>query len=339
MHPLWIKKIDEIFNSHDGLITDEYHKYEIKAFLLFGLYNLDERFAIEKRRNKESDFLSKKKEAEIAEEERIKEEEDAKEEEKTGKKKAAAPKKKDAKAPPKKGDSVPNLIPAREIQEFKSQLGFDYLIDFTVEEYVNHFLRNIIYKREDDIFELKPKSPEELEAYQKEKEEYEQRKKEEEENKGKGAKPKKDEKPPAQKSDPNAPEEEIDYLKEFDPYTTSAEKVFASPLNQENEKLLSEENSFNQEKLTKALTDLFNKINDKIKANHTSNINDANIKDKEMREDQLSDLDIRLKSLSPRKGKIEVEEYDPRLNDLEKHGKKLEKQKNQYGKVICPIVF
>lgn len=324
----FFKKIDEIFNSHDGLITDEYHKYEIKAFLLFGLYNLDERFAIEKRRNKESDFLSKKKEAEIAEEERIKEEEDAKEEEKTGKKKAAAPKKKDTKAPAKKGDAVQNLVPPRDITEFKSQLGFDYLVDFTVEEYVNHILRNIIYKREDDIFELKPKTPEELEAYQKEKEEYEQRKKEEEESKGKGAKPKKDEKAPAQKGDPNAAEEEIDYLKEFDPYTTSAEKVFASPLNQQNEKLLSEENSFNQEKLTKALTDLFNKINDKIKANHTSNINDANIKDKEMREDQLSDLDIRLKSLSPRKGKIEVEEYDPRLNDLEKHGKKLEKQKN-----------
>jgi len=47
-----------------------------------------------------------------------------------------------------------------------------------------------------------------------------------------------------------------------------------------------------------------------------------------MREEQLNDLDIRLKSLSPRKGKIEVEEYDPRLNDLQKHEKKLEKQKN-----------
>ena len=47
-----------------------------------------------------------------------------------------------------------------------------------------------------------------------------------------------------------------------------------------------------------------------------------------MREEQLSDLDIRLKSLSPRKGKIEVEEYDPRLNELEKHHKKLEKHKN-----------
>jgi len=69
----FFKKIDDLFNSHPGLITDEYHKYEIKAFLLFGLYNLDEKFAIEKRRQKESEFLSKKKEAEIAEEERIKE--------------------------------------------------------------------------------------------------------------------------------------------------------------------------------------------------------------------------------------------------------------------------
>ena len=325
----FFKKIDEIFNSHNGLITNEYHKYEIKAFLLFGLYNLDDRFAIEKRRNKESEFLSKKKEAEIAEEERIKEEEDAKEEEKTGKKKAA-PKKKDAKAQQKKGEVVQALVPLREIQEFKSKIGFDYLIDFTIEEYVKHFLRNIIYKREDDIFELKPKTPEEIEAYNKEKEEYEQRKKEEEEVKGKGAKGKKEEKPQQlQKGAENGNEEEIDYLKVFDPYNASAEKIFESPKNEEQEKLLSEENSFVPEKLTKGLTDLFNKINDKIEANYKSNTNDANIKDKEMREEQLTDLDIRLKSLSPRKGKIEVEEYDPRLNNLEKHEKKLERHKKE----------
>ena len=41
----------------------------------------------------------------------------------------------------------------------------------------------------------------------------------------------------------------------------------------------------------------------------------------------MSDLDIRLKSLSPRKGKIEVEDYDNRLNELEKHEKKLAKHK------------
>ena len=323
----FFKKIDEIFNSHNGLITDEYHKYELKAFLLFGLYKLEDKFAIEKRRNKESEFLSKKKEAEIAEEERIKEEEDAKEEEKTGKKKAPA-KKKEPKSQPKKGEPSPFLVPPREIENFKSKLGFDYLVDFTIDEYVKHFLRNIIYKREDDIFELKPKTPEELEAYNKEKEEYEQKKKEEEENKAKGAKGKKEEKAPPQKSNETGNEDEIDYLKVFDPYNASAEKIFNSPKNNDDEKLLSEENSFNPENITKGLTDLFNKINDKIEINYKSNINDSNIKDKEMREEQLSDLDIRLKSLSPRKGKIEVEEYDPRLNDLEKHHKKLEKHKN-----------
>ena len=328
----FFKKIDDLFNSHPGLIKDEYHKYELKAFVLFGFYNLDEKFAIEKRRQKESEFLSKKKEAEMAEEERIKEEEEAKEEEKTGKKKAA-PKKKENKPQNKKGEAPPLLIPPREINNYQSKLGFDYLIDFTIEEYVNHILRNIIYKREDDIFELKPKSPEELEAYQKEKEEYLLKQKEEEETKtkntNKDAKNKKDEKnpknPEANKSSPE--QEEIDYLKAFDPYTTSAEKIFSSPLNSSNEKLLSENNNFTPDKISEGLNSLFNKIQEKISINHQSTVNDASIKDKETREDQLSELDIRLKSLAPRKGKIEVEEYDPRLNELEKHHKKLEKQK------------
>ena len=328
----FFKKIDELFKNHPNLITDEYHKYEAKIFLLFGLYNLDDKFAIEKRRQKESDFLSKKKEAELAEEERLKEEEAAKEEEKTGKKKAA-PKKKENKPQNKKGEVPPPLVPVREINNYKSKLGFDYLIDFTIEEYVNHLLRNIIYKREDDIFELKPKSPEELEAYQKEKEEYLAKQKEEEESKQKGntkEKSKKDDKnQKALESNKNPTEqEEIDYLKVFDPYNASSEKIFSSPLNADNEKLLSEKNNFTGGNISQGLNSLFEKIQEKISTNHQSNINDASIKDKETREDQLSELDIRLKSLAPRKGKIEVEEYDPRLNELEKHQKKLEKQKS-----------
>ena len=160
----FFKKIDEIFKSHPELIKEEYHKYESKSFLIFGLYNQDEKFAIEKRRNKESEFLSKKKEAEIAEEERLKLEEEAKEDEKAGNKKKAAPKKNENKAQGggKKGEAAPPLVPPREIQNFKSNIGFDYLIDFNIEEYVKHFLRNIIYKRTDDIFELQKKSPEEI---------------------------------------------------------------------------------------------------------------------------------------------------------------------------------
>ena len=77
----------------------------------------------------------------------------------------------------KKGEVPPPLVPPREIKNFKSKLGFNYLIDFEIEEYIKHILRNIINKRDDDIFELKPKTPEELEALAKEKEEWEQKKK------------------------------------------------------------------------------------------------------------------------------------------------------------------
>ena len=48
---------------------------------------------------------------------------------------------------------------------------------------MRHFLRNVIYNRDDDIFELKPKSPEELERIQKEKEEREKELKEIDKNK------------------------------------------------------------------------------------------------------------------------------------------------------------
>ena len=319
----FFQKIDDIFNSHEGILTQEYHNYEKKVLNIFGIYPEDNRYEIEKRRTKESEFLSKKKEAQIAEEERIKEEEEAKEEEKTGKKKPA--KKKENKPQLKKGEVPPPLVPPREIKNFTSKLGFNYLIDFQIEELIKHILRNIINKRDDDIFELKPKTPEELEALAKEKEEWEQKKKEEEENKGKkGAK--KETKEPPMPQDQN-PAEEINYLTVYDPYNASHEIKFNSPLGLSNEKLLSEENEFTTEKITQGFTNLFEKINDKINSNHISNVKDAKLKDQETREEQLSDLDIKLKSLSPRKGKIEVEDYDNRLNELEKHEKKLEKHK------------
>ena len=322
----FFKKIDEIFSSHDNIITTEYHKYEQKVFNLFGLYSENNRYEIEVRREKESDFLTKKKEAQIAEEERIREEEEAKEEERTGKKKPQSKKKP---APQlKKGEIPPKLVPPREILNFKSKLGFEYLKDFTIEEYVKHILRNIINKRDDDIFELKPKTPEELELLQKAKEEYELKKKEEEENKNK--KNKKDIVTtkviiPTTNNNNEEEIESIDYLNAFDPYNANHEISFHSPLNNDKEKLLSEENAFLCENITKILNELFNKINEKINSNHLSNLNDAHLKDQETREEQLSELDIRLKSLLPRKGKIEVEEYDKRLNELSKHEKKFEK--------------
>ena len=125
-------------------------------------------------------------------------------------------------------------------------------------------MRNIINKRDDDIFELKPKTPEELEALAKEKEEWEQKKKEEEENKGKkGAK--KEVKEPPKPQDQN-PGEEINYLTVFDPYNATHEIKFNSPLGLSNEKLLSEENEFTSDNIIQGFNNLFEKINDKTQS-------------------------------------------------------------------------
>ncbi len=64
-----------------------------------------------------------------------------------------------------------------------------------------------------------------------------------------------------------------------------------------------------------------------MKNKHQNNVAEAKVEDDERREEQLNELDIRLKSLAPRKGKSEVEEYDKRLIKLEKHEKKLKKYK------------
>ena len=107
-----------------------------------GDYPEDQKFFIEMRRNKESEFLSKKKQAELDEEERIKQEEEEKNAAESGKK--APAKKQDNKG--KKNEQPESLVPPREIKMLKSKLGYDYLIDFEIPEYVNHILRNVIYK-------------------------------------------------------------------------------------------------------------------------------------------------------------------------------------------------
>ena len=82
----FFKKIDEIFNSHDGLIKESFKKYECSTLKYHGDYPEDQKFFIELRRNKESEFLSKKKQAELDEEERIKQEEEEKNAAESGKK-------------------------------------------------------------------------------------------------------------------------------------------------------------------------------------------------------------------------------------------------------------
>ena len=314
--------MDELFTSHESIITKAFTTYEEKILQLFGYYPPDRKFEIEKRRNIENDFLIKKKEAEIAHEEALQAEEEAKNAEKQGKK-AKAPTTKDKKGN-KKGDEQEH--PPREILSFKSKLNCDYFIDFTIEELIRHFLRNIIYNRDDDIFELKPKTPEELERLKKEKEEREQQEKEALEN-PKGKKPasrKGDKKNNSDANSQNATE--IDFYTAFDPYKTDSNKVFVSPLSQTEIKLLSEENAFIEDNLVKGVCGLYEMLTNAIVDLYKIKVEEAKNEDTERREEILTELDLRLKLLAPKKGKIEVEEYDKRISELEQIEKKRKRE-------------
>ena len=69
------------------------------------------------------------------------------------------------------------------------------------------------------------------------------------------------------------------------------------------------------EMLTNAIVDLY-----KIKVEEAKN------EDTERREEILTELDLRLKLLAPKKGKIEVEEYDKRISELEQIEKKRKRE-------------
>ena len=326
----YFQTIDELFTSHEGIITNVFNVYESKVLQVFGYYTLDRKFEIEKRRAIENDFCIKKREAELAHEEALQAEEEAKTAEKQGKKPKGVVKKVDNKKSSKKQDE--NQQPPREILTYKSKLSNEYYIDFTCDELIRHFLRNVIYNRDDDIFELKPKTPEELERLRKEKEEREQREKELNENPkakkpGSRASKKADNKKERVDTQQSLPSESnIDFYNAFDPYKADSNKVFTSPVSKTDVKLLSEENGFNEENIVKGVCELFERLTDAIVDARKRKVEESHVEDNERREEALTELDMRLKLLAPKKGKIEVEEYDERLSEIELMEKKRKRE-------------
>ena len=75
------------------------------------------------------------------------------------------------------------------------------------------------------------------------------------------------------------------------------------------------------EKILKRLLDF---ILERLKDDMKGLIEICKVTDNERREEYLTELDMRLKSLAPRKGKIEVEVSDKRIMEIEKHQLKYE---------------
>jgi len=305
--------MENLLNSHESIISEDFHLFESEILNIFGIKAKERLEEITLRRNVESEFLSKLRDQELAQLE-LREQEELK---KLGGKVPPA-KKKQSPNTKKKGEPQVGSVPPRPIDNYSSEMGHEYLVDFTIPELVKSILRNMIYNREDDILGINSKSNLNTNNANVTNTNFNRDPspvKDKIENKALES---------TKNFNPTVSQDlsSNNYFDSFNAYEAPTSKEFFSPISENGQKLLSEENIFSENFLIDIYTDIFQKLNIKMIEDMKNFIENAKSNDNEKREELLTELDIRLKSLAPRKGKIEVEEYDKRLNEIEKHKEK-----------------
>lgn len=327
--------VNAILNSHEQRLISAFYAWEKNLLTVFGVFDVDKKAEIELRRRYESEFLTRLKQR-ISE---VEEEENLKKLNANSKDQKKATATKDNKKG-KKTDVNPFAVPPRPIHSYKSLMNFDYLIDSTVSEIIEILIKNIINNRDDDIFNLNskkdeevidenPKSSNKLNSISNEfnksgkVDKNEKKNEKDKDKKDKDGKVKKDIKGKNvnPEDEPLIPED-VDVLTLYNPFYEFSDKELVSPKMKNGIVALSEQNILSKQYLSEFLEGFKETILSKVKEDFDT-INESSKKiDFERREDYLSELDIRLKSIAPRKGKLQVEEYDVRLDQIEKHKEK-----------------
>lgn len=321
-------KVESILNSHEKRIINIFYTWEKNVLSIVGLFDSSKKEEILKRRKFEAEFLLrvKNKLAEI-------------EEEKLNANNPNNKKKPVANTNLKDKKKNPNAD-ALEIKEVhcttnESFLNFEYLIDCTIDNIVEFYIKNTIDGRDDDIFNLLTI------ILPIDNEEKNQIIIPEEDNLNKNNKNLKNTKDVKDVKKTNVkdikknviPQEEdiipadIDIISFYNPFDKMQEKLFISPVMKNGMKALTEDNEMNKNNIKDLLVHFKEKICFEIKKDFENLNNQAKQSDFERREDYLSDLDIRLKSINPRKGKLQVEEYDIKHDQITKHKEKFETYK------------
>jgi hypothetical protein len=142
-------------------------------------------------------------------------------------------------------------------------MGYEYIIDFTIPDLVKSILRNIIYNREDDILGNNVKSRlssnnanvsnTNFNPVEPSKDKSEIKIQEANKNVNNSA------------SVSQAATVKDNFFDNFNPYDAPTSKEFFSPMSEIGQKLLSEDNIFNEEFLINVYTDVFSKLNEKMK--------------------------------------------------------------------------
>lgn len=294
--------IDSILNSHEGKIKMCFDLWEKNILTLYGIFEIIKKQDIEKRRQYESEFLTAIK-LKLSDQEKENEAVVSKDKKQLNK---------NAKADKGKNDNAAFKVEEREILSFISLLNNDYLVDATLEQIVEFLIKNSINNRDDDICDIIPKHLlDKMNSSATTLIEPEVKNKK------------------ASKTDKNKKTDqddkfcfitdEINILEEYNPFQPLEEKIFLSPIMKNMQKALFDDNKLNKEYLFRIINDFKHKILTHIKDECNLMKETSKKIDIERKEDYLSDLDIRLKSINPRKGKIQVEEYDIRVEQIEKH--------------------
>ena len=116
--------------------------------------------------------------------------------------------------------------------------------------------------------------------------------------------------------------ENYDIINAYNPFKDFSDKTFNSPLMFNNDKALYDENEFSKDYISEIIEQYKDKVLTKLKFEYDQFLSSSLENDNIRRDDYLGDLDIRLKSINPRKGKLQVEEYEVRLTQIEKHKEK-----------------
>ena len=325
----FFNKANTILYSHEDRLLKVFSDWETNILKTFGILTTNNINTIKRNRLYESEFLSRLKL-------KYEELEQLKEANSTNKNNNKSNKniknlKNDKLKNKNNNKTLDYVVPARTIDNFTSLMGFDYHINSSINEIVNLMYNNIIHSRNDEILDLIDKKPEITN-----------------ENNvptssdinitvssklisNKNNNNKSNNKEKAQKGNKKTSEEDdlevfldedFDIINAYNPFQKANEKVFSSPLMLNGNKALYDDNELDINFIINLVNNCKNNILIKIKEDFECLKDQSKNIDNERREDYLSDLDIKIKSIAPRKGKIQVEEYDVKLSLIEKHKNK-----------------
>ena len=133
--------IEPLLSSHEGNLISAFHTWEMNILNIFAIFNNDKLDEIQKKRLMEAEYLSYVKEEILAQDA-------AKEQPQLDAKGKPIVKKKEPPKQLKKGEVMPLTIPQKPIENFKSPIGFDYIVDITYVEIASYIIRDICEHKE-----------------------------------------------------------------------------------------------------------------------------------------------------------------------------------------------